>query len=100
MKNITKLWIGLAIAGILSPLGLLATGDAWGEWGAEAFKEMIGYVPEGLKRFADFWSAPFPDYTISATGDFPGYIISAFVGMLLVILLTWMIGKLVARNGK
>lgn len=32
----------------LSPIGLLATGDAWGEWGAEDFMSATGlnYVPQ------------------------------------------------------
>jgi len=98
MKNITKLWIGLGIMGLLTPLGLLATGDAWGEWGSEAFKDMVGFVPKGLERFSDFFSAPFADYTISGTGDVSGYIISAFSGMLLVILLTWTVGKIFTHN--
>lgn len=98
MKNITKLWIGLGIFGILSPLGLLAPGGAWGEWGAETFKEMLGFVPKGLERFSGLFHAPFVDYTVSGTGNVLGYIISAFAGMLLVILLTWVIGKFFTHN--
>ena len=30
------LWIGLAVLIVLVPLGLLAPGTAWGEWGAQA----------------------------------------------------------------
>jgi hypothetical protein len=98
MKNITKLAIGLAVLGVLTPIGLLASGDAWGEWGKEAFKTMIGFIPKGLERFSDFWRAPFADYTVSGTGDYIGYILSAFGGMLLVILVTWVAGKLLARK--
>ncbi len=100
MKNITKLFIGLAVLGVLAPIGLVATGDAWGEWGKEAFESMIGFVPAGLARFADFWSAPFADYTVPGANDFAGYIISAFGGMLLVIIFTWAIGKMLARGDR
>lgn len=98
MKNITKLGIGLAVLGILTPVGLLASGDAWGEWGSEAFATMVGFVPKGLERFSNLWGAPFADYTISGTGDYLGYILSAFGGMLLVALVTWGAGKMIARN--
>ncbi len=98
MKNITKLWIGLVVLGLLSPIGLLASGDAWGEWGNDAFTTMIGFIPKGLARFSDLWSAPFADYTVSGTGDYIGYIISAFAGMLLVVLVTWGTGKLLEHK--
>lgn len=55
MKTATKLWIGIGILILLSPLGLLLpehfkAGDAWGEWGAGTFKELVGYIPQGLKN--------------------------------------------------
>ena len=98
MKKLTKLYIGLGILGLLASIGLLASGTAWGEWGKEAFVEMIGYVPKGLEHFSDIWHAPFPDYFISGTGDYLGYILSAFGGMLLVLLITWGIGKLLSNK--
>lgn len=97
-KEIKKLWIGIGLLAVLSPIGLLASGDAWGEWGAAQFKKMIGFIPEGLKRFSGLWHAPLSDYTVSGTGDFTGYIISAVVGILLVVLLTWMLGKVLVRK--
>ncbi len=93
MKNTTKLYIGLGILGFLTPIGILASGDAWGEWGKEAFIQMIGYIPKGLDRFSDIWHAPLPDYTITGTGGHFGYILSAFAGMILVVVITRIIGK-------
>jgi hypothetical protein len=98
MKRHTVLWIGLAVLAVLSPLGLLAPGTAWGEWGAEEFQDMLGYVPQGLERFAEFWRAPLPDYAIPGLGDVPGYILSAVVGMGLVVLATWGLGRVLARQ--
>lgn len=51
------LLVGLLALVALTPLGLLAKGDAWGEWDAAAVKEQTGkiygangaYVPSGLK---------------------------------------------------
>lgn len=41
--------IGLVILALLSPLGLLASGTAWGEWGAdEVGAEQIGFHLRGL----------------------------------------------------
>ena len=98
MKPTTKLWIVLGVLVLLSPLGLLASGTAWGEWGADEFSDMLGYVPRGLARFGAIWSAPLPDYSIPGVGDVPGYILSAVVGIALVALVTWGLGRLVARR--
>ncbi|NOZ84897.1 MAG: cobalamin biosynthesis protein [Deltaproteobacteria bacterium] len=95
-----KLWIGLAVLAVLTPLGLLASGDAWGEWGADAFKKMLGFIPKGLVRFSDIWKAPLADYSVPGTADFLGYIISAFAGILLVVLATWLIGKGLSRKDR
>ncbi|MFQ6101892.1 MAG: PDGLE domain-containing protein [Anaerolineae bacterium] len=98
MKGINKLWIGLGILALLSPLGLLASGTAWGEWGSDEFSDMLGYVPQGLAKFAEIWNAPLPDYTVPGLGDVPGYILSAVVGIALVALVGWGLGRLLARR--
>ncbi len=98
MKNLKKLWIGLAILAVLSPLGLLASGDAWGEWGTETFKKMLGFIPKGLAKFSGLWKAPFADYCIPGTGGVLGYILSAFAGIALVVLATWFIGRALSRR--
>jgi hypothetical protein len=98
MKSWVKLFIGLVISGFLVPIGLLASGTAWGEWGKDTFIQMIGYIPKGLERFSEIWHAPFHDYTVSGTGNHIGYILSAFGGMALVVLITWGIGKVLARK--
>ena len=48
----------------LTPLGLLATGTAWGEWGTDEVGNMLGYVPKGMKQGFSFNSI-IPDYSIS-----------------------------------
>ncbi len=42
------LWVGLTAAAALSPLGLLAKGEAWGEWDSAGVEKRAGYVPSGL----------------------------------------------------
>ena len=98
MKGTKKLWIGLGILALLSPLGLLASGTAWGEWGADEFSDMLGYVPQGLAKFAGIWNAPLPDYTVPGLGDVPGYIASAVAGIILVALVAWGLGRLLVQR--
>ncbi len=104
MKTTTKLWIGLGAMIVLSPLGLFLpdhfkAGDAWGEWGAEDVGGLVGYVPEGLKKLSEVWSAPFPDYAFRGweekglTHLSLAYIVSGVVGAALVALLAWWVGK-------
>ncbi len=87
------LWTGLGALMVLSPLGLLAAGIAWGEWGAGDFadpavREQITAasgnvappvdVPQGLERLSSFWTAPIPDYAPSFMhNESFGYILSA-----------------------
>ncbi len=104
-RAVRPLWIGLAILMTTTPLGLLAAGTAWGEWGVEDFhdpqvRQQIAAasgqvappegVPSGLERLASVWTAPMPDYapTFLKNRHF-GYILSAMFGVGLV-LLTWL----------
>ena len=76
--------IGLVTALIAAcPLGLLAVGDAWGEWGLEDLAEMVGYEPAGLATGWE-WSAFMPDYTVGALPEWVGYIVSAIIGVALL----------------
>lgn len=92
MKEYRKLWTALILVALVSPLGLylptiMQAGSAWGEWGLEEIRHMIGYAPAGMERHAGIWKAPFPDYGLpgqeKAPASHPGlsYIVSAFVGI-------------------
>lgn len=67
------------------PLGLLATGDAWGEWATEDLTEMVGYAPVGLADGWE-WSSLMPDYTVGALPEWIGYILSAVIGVALLVI--------------
>ena len=75
-----------------TPLGLLATGTAWGEWGADEIAEIVtngkalGYTPSGL---ANGWSLepPMPDYALEGMNEVAAYILSAVIGVALLIIL-------------
>jgi len=111
MKITTKLWIGLVILVILSPLGLILpvyfkAGAAWGEWGADEIESLVGYIPNGLKKLADLWNAPIPDYAFRGWEEKGlthlsfAYIISAIVGIALVTLLIFLLGRFLARRNE
>lgn len=100
-KKYQKLWLALGIMALLSPIGLIATGTAFGEWGVDQLEEEAGFIPSGLARMADLWHhAPLPDYGISGfDASFLqsglGYIVSAVVGAALIIIIMTLVGKLV-----
>jgi len=109
MKIATKLWIALGVLILLSPLGLILpehfkAGSAWGEWGADEMEKLVGYVPEGLKRLSELWSAPLPDYAFKGWEEQGlahlsfAYIISAIVGSVLVVLIIGLLGKFLAKR--
>lgn len=103
-KEKTKSIYGLVIALILlSPLGLLATGTAWGEWGMDEIKDVVsggqalGYVPEGMAKGFSF-EAMIPDYAIEGMPDFAAYFLSAVAGVAILVILFKVIGSL--RNAR
>jgi cobalt/nickel transport protein len=109
MKVTTKLWIGLAVLIILSPIGLILpehfkAGSAWGEWGADEMQKLVGYIPQGLEKLAGLWSAPIPDYAFKGWEEkgLPhlsfAYIISAIVGIGVTVVAIMLIGKLLAKK--
>jgi cobalt/nickel transport protein len=111
MKITTKLWIGLGMLIVLSPLGLLLpehfkAGAAWGEWGIDEIKELAGYVPQGLEKLAQLWNAPLPDYAVKGWEGKGlshlsfAYIISAIAGMAATAIVVLLLGKLLTRRGK
>lgn len=94
------LWIGLAVLAIATPLGLLAPGTAWGEWGAEELAGLgLPFIPSGMEKLSGLWSAPLPDYDIPVLGNPTiAYILSAVVGILIVLLVVWLFSKLIGSK--
>lgn len=89
MSPIYGLIIGMIC---LSPLGLLATGTAWGEWGADEINGVVsggkalGFVPKGMESGFSF-NAIMPDYSLSGMPETLGYILSAVVGTAIIMIL-------------
>lgn len=82
----------IAVLIAATPLGLLATGTAWGEWGAEEIAETasngapLGYTPSGLENGWSF-DALMPDYTLGGANEVFAYILSAIIGVALLIII-------------
>ncbi len=89
--------IALLILTVLVPLGLLATGETFGEWGADELKEKLGYVPQGIESLGSIWSAPIPDYSLPGMESFTesalAYILSALIGVVICAGILYIIGK-------
>jgi hypothetical protein len=106
-----KLWIGLFMMALLAPLGILLpekfqAGDAWGEWGIDKLEKLLGYVPEGLRKLADLWKAPIPDYNFGREGvssmtlQAISYIVSGLLGIGVCVLVVYGVSRFLAKHGK
>ena len=108
-RRLKPLWAGLCMLMILTPLGILAAGTAWGEWVASDFsnpairQQIAGaslqqaapeHAPKGLEQISQVWTAPFshyaPPYIRSASF---GYFLSAMFGAGLIILASFLMGR-------
>jgi len=109
--NLRPLWFALAALLILTPLGILAAGSAWGEWAPADFSspaarsEMASssgnlsppaQAPRGLRALSSFWTAPMPRYAppfLKSPGF--GYLLSAMIGTGLILLVDLFAGYVV-----
>jgi hypothetical protein len=109
MPTITKMWVGLAVLALLSPIGIILpdkfkAGGAWGEWGPDEIEKMLGYVPQGMKEVAEKWRAPLPDYDLKGWDQMGlgmqslGYIFSAVVGMAIIVAVIILLGKIATKE--
>ena len=97
-RTFKVLLIALVVLVVLVPIGLIATGTAFGEWGPDELQQAVGYVPAGLQHLSGLWTPLLPDYDFPGGHDTlpsqaPGYYVSAIVGGLI----TAGAGYLVAR---
>jgi cobalt/nickel transport system permease protein len=102
--SLRPLWVTLGALLVLTPLGLLAAGTAWGEWSVSdladpAARRAIAAAsldhalppspPSGLARLSTVWTAPLPDYAPPMLrSPALGYLLSAMLGAGLVLLAT------------
>jgi cobalt/nickel transport system permease protein len=93
------LWVGLVVLIVATPLGLLAPGTAWGEWGSDQFADLgLKFIPQGFKQLEGLWGAPLPDYDIPALGNPTlAYILSAILGIVVVAIVAWLFTAALTR---
>ena len=110
--SVRKLLGLLGVLMVLAPLGQLASGTAWGEWGVEDFadphkreeivaasgsRELPADTPEGLKQLSSLWNSPIPDYEVPFLPRSVGYAFSAMLGGGLTILIWLTVGWVSGR---
>jgi len=105
-RGARNLWGALAVVLLLTPLGILASGTAWGEWTARDFANSAARAriaaasgnhalpaapPVGLARWANLWTAPLPDYAphFVKSAAF-GYLLSAMFGVGIILGAAWL----------
>jgi cobalt/nickel transport system permease protein len=87
------------------PLGLLAAGTAWGEWGAEEISSVassgaaLGYVPSGMESGVRY-EAPMPDYALAGLPEWAGYLLSAVAGVAILLICFKMLSLLKRREAR
>ena len=110
---VRKMWIGLAILLLLTPLGILAAGSAWGEWSPVDFadahtRQQIAaasghaappaHAPAGLVRLSAIWNAPLARYAPAFIPTITfGYLASAMMGVGLIIVFGLVLRSVLAR---
>ena len=122
-----RLWIAIAVLMLLTPLGILAAGTAWGEWSpaelaraappaqpinspmspaigspaASNSNSSTSVVPAGLQRLSKLWTAPFPAYAPSFVRSRGfGYLLSAMFAVGFLLLLSLTACALIERHGR
>jgi cobalt/nickel transport system permease protein len=90
---------------VAAPLGLLAAGAAWGEWGVDEIAEVVsggkrlGFVPAGMAGgFA--YEAPIPDYAVPGAPEAVGYAASALAGAAVLVIAFKLIGRALRPGSK
>lgn len=103
--RLKKIWAGVIALVILSPLGLLASGTAWGEWSPGELKKLIGYIPKGISEATGSRFNVLPGYSISGWDktlfhSAAGYIVSAVAGLGLIFITVYLFNKFQAKGEK
>jgi cobalt/nickel transport system permease protein len=113
-KSLRKLWLTVALLMLLTPLGILAGGTAWGEWStnlvsAAADQRAIPTAshnqaqptspPPGLQRLSSLWTAPIPNYAPEFVKSPPfGYLLSAMFGVGMLLAFSLVIQRILQRR--
>lgn len=92
MKITARLWLGIAVLIVLSPLGLILP---------RYFKSTGAWLEA---KSPGAWKAPFADYGFKGWEEkglihsSAAYIVSGIAGIGLIIIAVWLIGKILAKK--
>jgi ABC-type Fe3+ transport system permease subunit len=98
-------WIVLLVLAILTPLGIIAAGGAWGEWDLDGVMERVGFAPDGMRASkAGGAESPLQEYTMPGLDkgflhEGLGTILSALLGASLTALIALALARTVKRGG-
>jgi len=97
-------WIVLGALAVLTPLGIIAAGGAWGEWDIDGVRERAGFAPRGMAETGAAPESPFKDYTVPGLeGGFGreslAAVITAFLGAGATALIAWGVAR-IAKHGR
>ncbi|MGD0235571.1 MAG: hypothetical protein ABSC55_13680 [Syntrophorhabdales bacterium] len=105
-----RLWIGLLVMTLLSPLGIILprvfrAEGAWAEWTPGTLTKLLGYLPEGLRRTAETWRAPMAQYSLNADNQslffqIGCYVLSGLLGLVLVVFLIYVLSRFLFRHAR
>ncbi len=106
-QSLQRLWVAIAALMLLTPLGILAAGTAWGEWSpaqlaqssTQIHSDATSAAPSGLRRLSSLWTAPFPAYApgFVKSRSF-GYLLSAMFGVGFLICISLALQRLSERR--
>jgi cobalt/nickel transport system permease protein len=114
--SLRRLWIAVAALMLLTPLGILAAGTAWGEWSPSQLAKTgvvkvqvsksanhpsPAAVPAGLQKLATLWTAPFPAYAPSFVRSRAfGYLLSAMFAVGFLLAASLFLHRFLPRRGR
>jgi cobalt/nickel transport system permease protein/cobalt/nickel transport protein len=106
IRTVGTVYVAVAV---LTPIGLIAPGFAFGEGSPDDLQNQFGYVPQGVQDLSGMFSAPFSGYNLPlpffSDAGAPlwrtalGYEIAGLLGMLVLGAIVWGVGTLVLRRG-
>lgn len=103
-RTVKAAWAAILLLMVLTPLGLLAPGTAWGEWSRGQLQQLgLGYIPSGFDRLSNVWTAPLAGYDLPILNN-PTftYFLSGLLGVALVVVtlvgLGWALDRFLRRG--
>lgn len=97
---VRRLYLFLFLFLLLVPLGLLTKNPAWGEWEADYYRKILGFIPERIRHFSAWYDAPIADYQWAGHDGVVGYYLSAGVGVVLIFGIFFLWSRLAGRGRK